>query len=358
MAEEERKEPKKKLLTVSTSPHLTDRSTSKQIMYEVVIGMLPVTLWSIYLYRHMAVIVLLTCLAGCLGTEWLFNLARKRPQTITDGSGIVTALILGLSLPPTLPWWAALIGSVAAIGAAKMLFGGLGSNIFNPAMVGRAFLMACFGTMMTTWAMPFQTGVKITYEDPAAAPSAITQPTPLALAKDAIKHAADPDIAEWNKQSPDDVNIIILDMFTGNMTVNGSTGETSALLWLIGGVFLLFRRTITYHIPLAVLGSSGVIATAAWWANPEVYINPLAHLCGGGLMMCAFFIATDLVTCPLSKRGRVIFGIGVGTLIMLIRLKGGYPEGVMYAVLLMNAMTPLLDRWTRPKPLGGHVSAD
>ena len=142
-------------------------------------------------------------------------------------------------------------------------------------------------------------------------------------------------------------------MFVG--TVRGSLGETSALLWLAGGAFLLIRRTITYHIPLAVLGSAMAIATVAWLIDGDVYANPLVHLSGGGLMMCAFFIATDPVSCPLSRLGRVIFGIGVGGLIMLIRLKGGYPEGVMYAVLLMNAMTPLLDRWTRPTPLGGHV---
>ena len=256
-----------------------------------------------------------------------------------------------------------------------MIFGGLGSNIFNPAMVGRAFLMACFGTMMTTWTAPYfqQTmaadGSKACCQSSAGGEcackaagkagcggikaTAITQATPLAVAKQAIKDSHNPDKPVKQKQKADTVNQMSRDMFLGKKS--GSLGETSALLWLAGGLFLLFRRTITWHIPVAVLGSAAAISALAWWMNPQVYADPLVHLCGGGLMMCAFFIATDPVTCPLSKSGRLVFGIGVGSLIMLIRLKGGYPEGVMYAVLLMNAITPLLDRWLRPTPLGGRV---
>ena len=397
MAEEVTKEPEKKLLIVSSSPHLTDDSNSKQVMYEVIIGMLPATVMAIYLFQHWAAIVLVSCLAGCLGTELVFNLVRKKPQTLGDGSAIITAMILGLSLPPTFPWWGAFLGSIVAIGVSKMLFGGLGSNIFNPAMVGRAFLMACFGMLMTTWTEPlggqpnikFKMGERqageVQFRDEVAA---VTQPTPLARAKQAIKDAINPDLPEGMELPPSAINRDFSKIFFGTEDTGGSTGETSALLWLVGGVFLLVRRTITYHIPLAVLGSAAVIATGAWlitgdiqvlnpetgaWLIPsetfnpltdkwriysDVYVHPLVHLSAGGLMMCAFFIATDLVTCPLSKLGRVIFGIGVGSLIMLIRLKGSLPEGVMYAVLLMNAMTPLIDRWTRPKPLGGHVRAN
>jgi len=325
-------------------------------MYEVVIGTLPATGMALYLFQWNAAVVLTSCLAGCLGTEWLFNLARKKSQTIDDGSAMVTALILGLSLPPKFPWWGALLGSVVAIGVAKMLFGGLGCNIFNPAMVGRAFLMACFGMLMTTWSIPAQeqNRLKAEAQKSGREVAAVTAQTPLNKAKEVIKDAYNTDKPPDKKKSVFEVNADVQSLFVG--TISGSLGETSALLWLVGGVFLLLRRTITYHIPLAVLGSAGIIATLAWWMKPDVYAHPLVHLFGGGLMMGAFFIATDPVSCPLSKLGRAIFGVGVGSLIMLIRLKGGYPEGVMYAVLLMNSMTPLLDRSTHPTPLGGHVA--
>lgn len=313
-------------------------------MFEVVIGCLPAVAVALWLFRGSAAMVLISCLASGLLTEWLFNAVRKKPQTITDGSVIITALILGLSLPPSIPTWAAAMGTAVAVAVAKMLYGGLGSNIFNPAMMGRAFLMACFGMMMTTW-------TPLANEPPCTEVDAVTQPTPLALAKQPIKDAANEDKLE--KATPNEVETKMVAMFFGRTT--GSLGETSALCWLIGGVFLLVRRTITWHIPVAVLSTAAVIAVIPWLANPDVYANPLVHLFGGGLMMCAFFIATDPVTCPLTKLGRFIFGVGVGGLIMLIRLKGGYPEGVMYAVLLMNAITPLLDRWTKPTPLGGHV---
>jgi len=417
MAEQSKQEKKEatqaesKVLEVSSSPHLQDDSTSRRVMLEVAIGTLPAVIMAIYLFRTSAIVVLLSCLVGGMGTEWIFNAVRKKRQTILDGSALVTCLILALSLPPTFPWWGCVIGSVVGIGVAKMLFGGLGSNIFNPAMVGRAFLMACFGTMMTTWTAPvIQTttadngsaSAVVSRCDPNACckvtggacvckasgkpgcgseVAAVTQATPLALAKQAVKTNAklqemnreietleqegvfsDDLKQEYDKTRRDqkarlaNLNGNKQELFLG--TISGSVGETSALLWLLGGLFLLWRRTITFHIPLAVLASALVLATGAWLIDSEVYPDPLVHLCGGGLMMCAFFIATDPVSCPLSKRGRVIFGIGVGVLVMLIRLIGGYPEGVMYAVLLMNSMTPLLDRWTRPTPLGGHVKKE
>ncbi len=373
MVEEEKKEQEQKILLVTSSPHLTEPTTSRRVMVEVLLGMVPSTAWAIYSFGSSAAYILLSCIVAAVGTEWIFNAVRKKEQTIFDCSVLVTAMILGLSLPPSFPLWAAAMGTIVAVAVAKMIFGGLGSNIFNPAMVGRAFLMACFGTMMTTWTAPsFQQamaadGTKASCHSSSAAcackaagkpgcgmkAAAITQATPLAMAKQAIKDSHNPDKPAEQKQKADAVNNITKDMFLGK--ISGSLGETSALLWLAGGLFLLIRRTITWHIPVAVLASVAAISALAWWMDPQVYANPLVHLCGGGLMMGAFFIATDPVTCPLSKSGRVVFGIGVGSLIMLIRLKGGYPEGVMYAVLLMNAITPLLDRWLRPIPLGGRV---
>ncbi len=331
-----------KTLIVSSSPHLVDQSSSQKVMLEVTIGTLPAIVMSMYYFRGPAAVVLVSCVVGCLATEWVFNKVRRKAQTLTDFSALVTAIILGLSLPPSLPYWAAILGSVVAIAVSKMLFGGLGSNIFNPAMVGRAFLMACFGTMMTAWTPP----ATISVDQEVAA---VTQPTPLALAKQPIKDAANEDKTE--KATPAPANSIITDMFVGS--IKGSAGETSALAWLIGGLFLLWRRTITWHIPVAVLGSSFVAAAIPWLLNQDVYPNPLVHLFGGGLMMCAFFIATDPVSCPLTKTGRLVFGAGVGILIMVIRLGHGLPEGVMYAILLMNSVTPLVDGWTRPKPVGG-----
>ncbi|MBN1846856.1 MAG: RnfABCDGE type electron transport complex subunit D, partial [Sedimentisphaerales bacterium] len=373
----------RQVLLVSSSPHLQDESTSRRVMLEVAIGTLPATVMAVYLYRVSALVVLLSCVIAGIGTEWIFNAVRKKTQTILDGSALVTCLILALSLPPTFPWWGCVIGSVVAIGVAKMLFGGLGANIFNPAMVGRAFLMACFGMLMTTWTPPAtqRSEPAEATGQPAVQVDAVTEPTPLALAKQAIKargtletmkrqideleslNNAAPQLAAARRDYQETLtaqekrlgglNADRQAMFLG--TISGSAGETSALCWLVGGLFLLLRRTITYHIPLAVLASALAIATFAWLLNGDVYPHPLVHLFGGGLMMGAFFIATDPVSCPLSTSGRVIFGIGVGVLIMLIRLLGGYPEGVMYAILLLNAMTPLLDRWTRPTPLGGHA---
>ena len=338
-----------KILLVSSSPHLVEPATSKRVMYEVVFGCLPAVAAALVFFRGSAAIVLISCLVASVGTEWLFNVVRKKSQTVFDGSVIVTALILGLSLPPTIPFWAAGLGSIVAVAVAKMLFGGLGSNIFNPAMVGRAFLMACFGMMMTNWTQQPVPLFNHTMVD------GVTQQTPLAMAKQPIKDAANPDKPAAEKEKAFVVNQQLRQLFVGE--VGGSLGETSAICWLIGGIFLLVRRTITWRIPVSMLATAAIISTIAWQVNPEVYANPLVHLFGGGMMMCAFFIATDPVTCPLSKLGRIIFGIGVGGLIMLIRLKGGYPEGVMYAVLLMNSITPLLDRWTRPTPVGGHVRA-
>lgn len=338
-----------KILMVSSSPHLAEPATSRRVMFEVIIGCIPALVIGLCLFGSQAAFVVLSCLVAAIATEWVFNAIRKKRQTILDGSVIITALILGMSLPPRFPLWAAALGTIVAVAVAKMLFGGLGSNIFNPAMVGRAFLMACFGTMMTTWVPP-----GVMPQDIAIA-QATTQATPMAMAKLPITDAANPDKPAEEKATTVIINEQLEDMLIGE--TSGSLGETSAIFWLLGGIFLLVRRTITYHIPLAVLASAGLIATCAWWANPDVYANPLVHLFGGGLMMGAFFIATDPVTCPLSKLGRVIFGIGIGALVMLIRLKGGYPEGVMYAILLMNSMTPLLDRWTRPTPVGGHVRA-
>ncbi|MBN2457414.1 MAG: RnfABCDGE type electron transport complex subunit D, partial [Sedimentisphaerales bacterium] len=297
-----------------------------------------------FYFRIHALILIVSCSLAAVATEWLCNLVRKKPNSLGDLSAVVTGIILALSLPPTLPLWAAIIGSVFAIAIGKMVFGGLGGNIFNPAMVGRAFLTASFGVMMTTWTVPATIDESMPRIAADNKVQALTQATPLAYSKQAIKSGQVAEIA--NKQ--------LWAAFTGQ--TGGCLGETSALALLIGGAYLLLRRTISLHIPAAVLSSAFVFAGAAYLINPDAYISPLLHLCSGGLLIGAFFIATDPVTAPLTKKGMWIFGAGVGTVTMLIRIVGEYPEGVMFSILLMNAVTPLIDRLCRLTPAGGKPS--
>jgi electron transport complex protein RnfD len=317
-------------------------------MIDVIIGLAPAVAAAGYYFRIYALILIPTCCFSAVLTEWLCNLIRKNPRpldSLGDFSAVVTGIILAISLPPNFPVWAAIIGSCFAIAIGKMVFGGLGANIFNPAMVGRAFLTASFGMMMTTWTVP----VTIDTAMPKIAAdnkiNAITQATPLAWSKQAIK----------TKSGANIVNEQFEAMFTGE--IGGCLGETSALALLLGGLYLLARRTINPHIPLAVLTSALVFAAIGYLINAEAYVMPLSHLTSGAMLLCAFFIATDPVTAPLTTKGMWIFGIGVGTITMLIRIVGEYPEGVMYAVLLMNAVTPLIDRFCKIIPAGGKPSA-
>ncbi len=331
-------------ITVSSAPHISKPLSTRGVMVDVIIGLAPAMLAAGYYVRAHAVILIATCVIACAGTEWLCNLIRKKPNSLGDCSAIVTGIILALSLPPGLPVWTAVIGSVFCITIGKMVFGGLGANIFNPAMVGRTFLTASFGMLMTTWVVP----ATIDAEMPKIAAdnrvNARTQATPLAYSKEALK----------TKKGAELVDDQLGAAFTGE--VGGCLGETSALALIIGVIYLLARRTISFHIPLAVLLSSFVFASIAYLINSESNISPLTHLCSGGLLMCAFFIATDPVTAPLTRRGMWVFGIGVGTITMLIRIVGEYPEGVMYSVLLMNAVTPLIDRFYKRIPTGGKAS--
>jgi len=332
-------------ITVSPSPHISERYSTRRIMIDVIIGLVPAMVMAGYYFRLRALVLIATCVISCVLTEWVCNVVRRisRPrESLGDFSAVVTGIILALSVPPALPVWAAIIGSAFAIAIGKMVFGGLGANIFNPAMAGRAFLTASFGMLMTTWTVPATIDAampKISAENKV---DTITQATPLAFSKDAIK----------SKSGAEVVNDQLSAMFKGE--IGGCLGETSALALLVGGIYLLARRTISVHIPLAVLLSAFVFAGIAYVANPDAYIFPVAHLVSGGLLIGAFFIATDPVTAPLTKKGMWIFGIGVGTITMLIRIVGEYPEGVMFSVLLMNAMTPLIDRFCKLIPAGGE----
>ena len=329
-------------IRVSCSPHISERLSTRSVMIDVIIGLAPAMAAAGYYFRIRALILICTCVISSVATEWLCNIIRKKPSSLGDFSAVVTGIILALSLPPRLPVWAAVVGSVFAVAIGKMVFGGLGANIFNPAMVGRTFLTASFGVLMTSWTVPATMDAAM----PAIAQENIvhvkTQATPLAWSKLAIKNELGADIYSEAQFKA---------TFTGE--VGGCLGETSVIALLIGGLYLLIRRTINFHIPLAVLASAFVFATIAYWKDSYAYVQPFFHLCSGGLLLCAFFIATDPVTAPLTRRGMWIFGIGVGTITMLIRIVGEYPEGVMFSILLMNAVTPLIDRLCKRIPMGG-----
>ncbi len=333
-----------KNITVSSAPHVSKPLSTRGVMLDVIIALAPAMLAAGYYFRIHAVVLIATCVISCAATEWACNLIRKKSNSLDDLSAVVTGIILALSLPPALPVWAAIIGSVFCIAIGKMVFGGLGANIFNPAMVGRTFLTASFGMLMTTWMVPATMDSEMPKIAADNTVNARTQATPLAHSKQALKV----------KRDAEAVNRQLGAAFTGE--VGGCLGETSALALIVGVIYLLIRRTISFHIPLAVLLSAFAFGAITYLIDSESSISPFTHLCSGGLLMCAFFIATDPVTAPLTRRGMWVFGIGVGAITMLIRIVGEYPEGVMYSVLLMNAVTPLIDRFYQRIPTGGKAS--
>jgi electron transport complex protein RnfD len=330
-------------ITVAPAPHIAKSHSTQSIMLDVIGALCPAMLAGIWLFHHYAVVLLIACIGSCMLAEWACNWIRRKPNSLDDLSAIVTGILLAMSLPPALPFWAAIIGSVFAIAVGKMVFGGLGCNVFNPAMIGRAFLTASFGTLMTTWTVPATMDAQMPTLRPDAA-VATTQATPLAWSKEAIKGKTDASVVAAQRW----------DSFVGQ--VGGCLGETSALAMLIGGAFLLLRGTISWHIPVSALVAAAVCAAIGFFINPVRFMSPDLHILTGGLLMGVFFIATDPVTAPLSGRGMLIFGAGVGGLTMLIRMVGEYPEGVMYAVLIMNAFTPLIDRFYKLVPAGGKVN--
>ncbi len=362
-------------ISVSPSPHISKAHSTQSIMLDVVIGLAFPMVAAVIFFRLQAVFVIATCVISCMLTEWICNIIRKKPNTLGDLSAVVTGIILAFSLPPSIPIWAAAIGSAVSIAIGKMVFGGLGSNIFNPAMVGRTFMAASLGVMMTTWMVPATIDSEMPTIIAAKDADAVTQATPLGWSKEAIKEKQKEAKAKSKLETAKDAKAtakyeakmakaveIAAESITNTRTltmpalfgtVGGCLGETSALAMLLGGVYLLIRKTITYDIPAAVLISAAAFAAIFWAISPDKYANPFFHILSGGMLLCALFIATDPVTAPLTKKGMWIFGIGVGLVIVLIRNIGGYPEGVMFAILLMNALTPLIDRMCKLVPSGG-----
>lgn len=309
---------------VAPSPHIYNKGISTRwMMYDVVIALLPVIVISVLFFQAHAVQQMLICTIACLAAETVFTSMRGRKVTLFDGSAAVTGLILGLSLPWNAPIYVSVTGSFVAVGLGKTVFGGLGMNIFNPAMVGRAFVMLSF---------PAATGASA-YINPNSVSNIMTQATPLSAAKAQI--GGMPEL--WP-------------LLIGSH--NGSLGETSVLACLVGGIYLCVRRSASWEIPVSMLLSVTVVG----FVLEVTSLSPLTvlqQLASGAMFFGAFFIATDPVTSPLTGKGKWIFGIGIGVLTAIIRVFSGYPEGVMFAVLLMNAAVPLINQWTTPRPLGG-----
>ncbi|MFO7560447.1 MAG: RnfABCDGE type electron transport complex subunit D [Desulfobacterales bacterium] len=310
-------------INVAPSPHIVESAfTTRRMMFDVLIALIPVICVSIYVFKIYAVKQLIICLSSCLISEVIFVKMRGKAFTLKDGSAAVTGVILALSLPGTAPWYVGVIASVVAISIGKIIFGGLGMNLFNPAMVGRAFVMISFASVMGAAA----------YENAGGVVNAITQATPL----NAFKQS--------NIMTP------LSSLFWG--TTNGSLGETSAIACITGGLYLCIRKTASWEIPFGIISVILFISAIKDIVGPFSGYLVLHHLMGGAALFGAFFIATDPVTSPLTRKGKLIYGVGIGALIMLLRLFSGYPEGVMFAILLMNGLTPLINRWTIPIPLG------
>jgi len=326
-----------KPLYLSSSPHINAGQTTDQVMRAVIYALVPACAVAVYFFGLAALGVLLITTLGCVAAEAVCQRLVGRPLAIADGSAALTGILLALNLPPTSPWWIALLGAVVAIVIGKQVYGGLGYNPFNPALVARVVLLISFPVQMTTWTAPAPLGSGL---------DAVTSATPLGDWKTAVMLTG---------KLPETMQGGFGDYFVGHMA--GCLGEVSALALLLGAAYLFWKKILTWHIPVSFLGTVVVLSSIFWLVDPGKYPDPLFHLLTGGLMLGAFFMATDMVTSPVTNRGMLVFGVGCGFLTVLIRLFGGYPEGVSFAILLMNAATPLIDRYTRPRKFGAVAPA-
>lgn len=325
-------------LIVSLSPHAHGTDSVEKNMYGVLVALLPALLVSFCFFGLGSVVVCLSSVAACVFFEWaITKYVLRRQPTLSDGSAIVTGLLLGMNLPSNFPVWMVLIGALVAIGIGKMTFGGLGCNPFNPALVGRCVLLVSFPAAMTSWP---QAGQLASYLD------AETGATPLSVMKWAIK-SGDPSVLE---QLPGSFNMLI-GLSDSCQTGAGSLGEVCALALLIGLAYMLWKKIITWHIPVSILATVFVLSGLLHLAD-SVYANPLQVLFSGGLMLGAIFMATDYVTSPMTHRGQLVYGVAIGVLTVVIRNWGSYPEGMSFAILIMNAFTPLINNYIKPKRFG------
>ena len=328
-------------LIVSLSPHTHGKDSIERNMYGVIVALLPALIVSFLYFGLGSVVVTLTSVASCMFFEWaITKYMLKQEPSLLDGSAAVTGLLLGMNLPSNLPLWIIIIGALVAIGVAKMSFGGLGHNPFNPALVGRCFLLVSFPAQMTSWPV---IGELTNYTD------ATTGATPLSVMKEAIK-SSDPSVLE---KLPDAVTLLLGNPANGAGA--GTLGEVCALALIAGLCFMLWRKIITWHIPVSIIATVFVVSALLHAANP-VYANPVQVILSGGLMLGAIFMATDYVTSPMTHKGQLIYGVAIGFLTVVIRNWGSYPEGMSFAILIMNGFTPLINHYVKPKRFG-EVSA-
>ncbi|MFH1395467.1 MAG: RnfABCDGE type electron transport complex subunit D [Candidatus Omnitrophota bacterium] len=306
-------------LTINVSPHIFAPMDTTSMMKSVLKSLIPAVIASLYFFRWQAFFVMTSCILGCVITEYAIQKLSKKEVQLKNYSAVLTGLLLAMVLPPAIPLWMSFLGGVFAVSLGKEVFGGLGHNIFNPALLARAFLMAAFPVVLTTWTNP------ITLD-------AVTTATPLGLAK--FDHIITP----------------YMSLFLGN--IGGSIGETSALALILGGIYLLLKKIIDYRIPSAYIGTVILFSAFSYMIAPDKFSPPLFNILAGGLLLGALFMATDPVTSPVTSKGRWVFGAGCGLITMIIRIWGGLPEGVMYSILLMNAVTPLINKIARPKRFG------
>lgn len=328
-------------LIVSLSPHAHGTDSVERNMYGVIVALVPALLASFYFFGLGSAVVCATSVLACVFFEWAITkfILNREQNTIMDGSAVLTGLLLGFNLPSNLPVWIIIIGALIAIGVGKMTFGGLGGNLFNPALVGRCFLLVSFPAQMTSWPVAGQLGA---YTD------ATTGATPLSVMKYAIKSGD----ASLLNQLPDSFSLLI-----GNGTIGagaGCIGEVCALALLIGLAYMLWKKIITWHIPVSIIGTVFIVSGLMHLVNPA-YADPFTVIFSGGLMLGAIFMATDYVTSPMNSRGQLIYGVAIGFLTIVIRNWGAYPEGMSFAILIMNAFTPLINTYVKPKRFGEVV---
>jgi electron transport complex protein RnfD len=328
-----------KLLTVSPSPHISSDLSVNKLMVGVVVSLIPAFLVTVYLFGIGALIITAVSVASCVLAEMLIQLyILKTPVKIKDGSAMVTGVLLAFNLPSNLPWWMVVIGAIFAIGIGKMAYGGLGNNPFNPALAGRVFLLISFPVQMTSWPLPVAS--RLQYLD------ATTGATPLNLLKEGLRNGES--VPSIMNQIPDHMHL-----FLGQM--GGSLGEVSALALILGFIWLLYKKVITWHIPVFVVGTIFAFSGVLWLADPMSNASPLFHILTGGVMLGAIYMATDLVTSPMTKKGMILFAFGIGMITVIIRKFGAYPEGVSFAILIMNAFVPLINKYIKPKRFGEEV---
>ena len=328
-------------LIVSLSPHAHGNDSVERNMRGVIIALLPALLVSFLYFGLGSVVVCLTSVTSCVFLEWAINkyMLRNERCTITDGSAALTGLLLGMNLPSNLPIWIIIIGALFAIGVGKMTFGGLGQNIFNPALVGRCALLVAFPAQMTTWPMAGQLGSYVDVQ---------TGATPLAVMKEAIKNG---DVSKLD-ELPDAFALLLGEQSVGGGA--GTIGEICGLALLLGFAYMLWKKIITWHIPVSIIGTVFVFSAVMHLVNP-IFADPTTVILSGGLMLGAIFMATDYVTSPMTHRGQLIYGVCIGLLTIIIRNWGSYPEGMSFAILIMNAFTPLINTYVKPRRFGEEV---